>query len=116
MFGLARVKKEEHTFYLACLRVCKLKERRLHTLYFANEEITLYLACVWARSLKERRLHTLYFSNEEHSTYTVFSVCLGSHALRTRNIHFISERVFEFARFKNEEYTLHLACVWARKL
>ena len=34
-----------------CLRARKLKERTLHTLYFANEEHTLYLACVWARSL-----------------------------------------------------------------
>ena len=71
-------------------------------------------------------------------------MCLGSHALRTKNIHCISRlfaeskqciwrvfglalfkneaytsciwHVFGLARFKNEEYTLHLACVWARKL
>ena len=57
----------------------------------------------------------MYFANEEHSTYIVFSVCLGSHALRTKNIHqFFS--VCELARLKNEEYTLYLACIWALKL
>ena len=68
-----------------------------------NEGYTLYLACVWARRLYERRI------------YIVFSVCLGLQALRTKNIHCI-ERVFGFARFKNEEYTLYLVCVWARRL
>ena len=46
-------------------------------------------------------------------------MCLGSHALRTENIHRISRlfaeskhciwRVVGLALFKNEEYTLHLA-------
>ena len=53
------------------------------------------------------------FKNEE------LSVCLGSHALRTKNIHRTSRLfakskhyiwcVVGFALFKNEEYTLHLA-------
>ena len=51
------------------------------------------------------------FENEEYTFYLhiVFGVCLGSHALRTKNIHFIW-RVFGLERFKDEEYTLYLAC------
>ena len=59
---------------------------------FKNEEYTLYLACVWARTLDERRI------------YTAFSVCLGSHDSRTRNIHIIFITI------------LYSACVWARTL
>ena len=67
---------------------------------FKNEEYTFYLACVWARTLQEQRI------------YIVFSMCLGSHASKTNNMHFIY-RVFWLAR---EGYTLYLECVRACKL
>ena len=38
---------------------------------------SLYLGCVWAHLFQER------------TTYIVFSVCLGSHALRTKDMHCI---------------------------
>ena len=108
---------------------------------FKNEEYTLYLACAWARILEERTIYltftpftmayrtTNYFSicslQMEHrlaasfsigtKLYIVFSVYLGSHSLRTKNVHCI-KRVFGLALFKNEEYTLYLACAWARIL
>ena len=43
---------------------------------FKNEEYTLHLACVFGLAS---------FKNEEH--IIVFRVCLGSHALRTKNTH-----------------------------
>ena len=62
----------------------------------------------------------------ERRTYIVFSVCLGSHALRTKNIHCISRLSAEskhciwcvvgLALFKNEEYTLYLVLLGWRTL
>ena len=45
----------------------------------------------------------------------MFGLAAGSHSVRTNNIHRI-QRVFALAHFTNEEYTLYLACVWARTL
>ena len=47
--------------------------------------------------------------------YIVLSVCLGSHALRTKNILCI-QRVFGLALCRNEEYTLYLACLGSHSL
>ena len=83
-----------------CVWARTLDQRRIYISFsvcfglkrFKNEEYTLYLACVWARTLDERRIYILYLSQS-----IVFSLCFGSHTLRTRNIHCIS--AFGLAHF-----------------
>ena len=83
-------------FYSAssCLRTKNIHciQRVFGLARLMNEEYIRHLACVWDRTIQERGIYILYLSQS-----IVFSLCLGSHSLRTRNIHCMS--AFGLAHF-----------------